>query len=84
MSTEAASTKSISSKEEQPPSANVEDEQQPQNGTAEQQKQGEDEGAPTEPDGGYPPQKHAGAIGLGPEYGQMRRTVRVPRIYPPE
>ena len=24
---------------------------------------------------GYPPQKHAGAVGLGPEYGKMREAV---------
>jgi hypothetical protein len=29
----------------------------------------------TEPEGGYPPQRHAGAVGLGPEYGQQNKVV---------
>ncbi|KAI0821467.1 hypothetical protein BC629DRAFT_1262921, partial [Irpex lacteus] len=29
---------------------------------------------------GYPPQKHAGAIGLGPEYGKMREATAGDKI----
>ncbi|KAI0087150.1 hypothetical protein BDY19DRAFT_873386, partial [Irpex rosettiformis] len=28
----------------------------------------------------YPPQKHAGAIGLGPEYGKMREATASDKI----
>ncbi|KAH8103405.1 hypothetical protein BXZ70DRAFT_727875 [Cristinia sonorae] len=31
---------------------------------------GDTKPATTEPEGGYPEQKHAGAVGLGPEYGK--------------
>lgn len=35
----------------------------------------ETNGSSTEPEGGYPPQKHAGAVGLGPEYGAQQKAV---------
>lgn len=43
-------------------------------GTEGEQGQG-GEGAEGLDEEGYPPQKHAGAIGLGPEYGKMREAV---------
>lgn len=48
--------------------------QQPGQQQGEQQDQAEP--APTEPEGGYPPQRHAGAVGLGPEYGKSHSAVR--------
>lgn len=69
MSTPAASTKSVSSKN--PDAQNATNSPKQQNGDAEQ----EQNGSSTEPDGGYPPQKHAGAVGLGPEYGKNQQAV---------
>lgn len=61
MSTPNASNKSLSS---QSPDAQNATNGKPVNGPA-----------PTEPEGGYPEQKHAGAVGYGPEYGRMHQAV---------
>lgn len=42
---------------------------------AQQQQNGDANDSSAEPDGGYPPQIHAGAVGLGPEYGAQQRVV---------
>ncbi|KAK7689362.1 hypothetical protein QCA50_007153 [Cerrena zonata] len=43
--------------------------------------QTEQDGAPaTAPDNGYPPQRHAGAVGLGPEYGKGTSASGTDRI----
>lgn len=77
MSTPAASTKSLNSTSPEAQNATsnnvngTNDPQQQQNGGAEQGQSN------TEPEGGYPPQRHAGAVGLGPEYGKNQGVVRV-------
>lgn len=84
MSTPAASTKSVNSTVPEaqnatsspvPPSTKS-DEQTP---SQQQQENGTEEEGEKDPNAmdeeGYPPQKHAGAIGLGPEYGKMREAV---------
>jgi hypothetical protein len=43
--------------------------------------QTEQDGAPAiAPDSGYPPQRHAGAVGLGPEYGKDTSAVSTEHI----
>lgn len=34
----------------------------------------------TEPEGGYPPQLHAGAVGLGPEYGVQQQATAYDKL----
>lgn len=75
MSTSAASTKSLASPQpeaQHAASETVAQQQPPANGDDQSI---EGQSAP----GGesYPPQKHAGAIGLGPEYGKMREAVSI-------
>lgn len=47
------------------------------NGTAEptNDQQNDQQNGPASLDEGYPEQKHAGAVGLGPEYGKMHAAV---------
>ncbi|GJE92466.1 hypothetical protein PsYK624_086200 [Phanerochaete sordida] len=49
---------------------------QQQNGGAD----GEQNGSTTEPEGGYPKQLHAGAVGLGPEYGVQQKATTFDKI----
>lgn len=74
MATPAASTKSVNST--QPGAQSTLDQQQ--SGTAQQQNgadQDQTDAAKTEPEGGYPEQKHAGAVGLGPDYAKTHSAV---------
>ena len=40
-----------------------------------QEANGGGDAAQTEPEGGYPPQRHAGAVGYGPQYAEMHSAV---------
>lgn len=44
-------------------------------GGAAEDGQAQGQGVSTEPEGGYPEQRHAGAVGLGPEYGRQMAPV---------
>ncbi|THG92845.1 hypothetical protein EW026_g8201 [Hermanssonia centrifuga] len=66
MSTPAASTKPVVSTSPSTPNTSNNDNQNGAPGTPQEQQPSAD----TAPDGGYPEQKHAGAVGLGPEYGK--------------
>ena len=77
MPTPAASTRSVSFQASDTTGVAVGKQNgAPLEGTEQQQIEGEDNSPSTEPAGGYPPQKHAGAVGLGPEYAKMHRAVR--------
>lgn len=67
----AASTPSVNQTQDTSSSANKSQQ------SAEQQNVGADQQdtSSAAPEGGYPEQKHAGAVGLGPEYGKMREAV---------
>ena len=74
MSTPAASTKSLSSASRDAQDATSEHKSPApsnQDGADDAGENGEANGAGE----GYPEQKHAGAVGLGPEYGRMRKAV---------
>ena len=81
MSTPVMSTKSINSTSPEAQRVNSTQNQRSQSATngdstsqplAQDSTTGGGEGLDEE---GYPPQKHAGAVGLGPEYGKMREAV---------
>ena len=72
MSTPAASTKSINpSNPEAQNATNSPAQRNGSNGTTEH----ESGASSATPENGYPEQRHAGAVGLGPEYGQQNRAV---------
>jgi len=47
---------------------------------AQQQQDGDTNASSAEPEGGYPPQIHAGAVGLGPDYGAQQRATAGDKI----
>ena len=75
MSTPAASTKSVASTSPDAQNATVDPKSPTSNQNGADQTQEHDSEQSTGDQGGYPEQKHAGAVGIGPEYGKMREAV---------
>ncbi|KAI0683277.1 hypothetical protein BC835DRAFT_1396075 [Cytidiella melzeri] len=83
MSTPAASTKSLSSTQPEAQNATSNKVAPPQNDAmnVDQQQQPVQEGNPSGLDQeGYPPQKHTGQVGLGPEYASQREATGTDKI----